>query len=141
MHFYVPNGGRISDDLGQLIETGGNTKGLYVEKYFPGEKWPNPVLKEGKGLVILGKPVQVTHPTPLSELVKEDMGDCHWSACRENVFSKDANISARRDGLYRLEKTEDGKVERNKIELDPEFKKSEYQNRTSNPSQDAWDEL
>lgn len=43
---------------------------------------PDYILAPPDGLVIEGNPVTVDAPTRLSDLLSEDIGMCHWAACR-----------------------------------------------------------
>jgi len=47
--------------------------------------------RSADGLAIKGNPVTVETPTPLSELLKPGMGDCHWAACTFNWRASNAN--------------------------------------------------
>lgn len=78
---YAEHGATISDSLGNAIETGGDLSKVYQRTYVQGSNIPNYTLHPPTGLRILGSPVTVKESTPLSDLLKPGMGDCHWAAC------------------------------------------------------------
>ncbi|MGV9345204.1 putative T7SS-secreted protein [Streptomyces spiralis] len=81
VHMYSRHGQPISDALGNEIET--DTPPA-LEVYGSGEQLPNYSLFPGDDLNILGTPrnVTVTTETPLSKLLRPNMGPVHWAACR-----------------------------------------------------------
>jgi len=78
---YAEHGSSITDDLGNLIESGGDTSGVYSRTFHPGEKIPNYTIYPPDGLNIVGTPLTVTEPTRLSELIDEEMGRVHLAIC------------------------------------------------------------
>ena len=78
---YSKFGGRITDRLGNAIETSQVPPGTFAKVWKPGQKIPNYTLYPPEGLTIQGKPVTVQNPTRLSELLKPGMGRVHWAAC------------------------------------------------------------
>ncbi|MFI6275844.1 putative adhesin [Streptomyces sp. NPDC050988] len=81
---YSRHGEPISDALGNRIETGNPSA---LEVYGPGEQLPDYSLFPPDGLNILGTPrnVTATGETPLSELLRPNMGSVHWAACRSVI--------------------------------------------------------
>lgn len=79
--FYSAHGGVITDPLGNAIETGQDMTGVFQRTYGPGDVIPDYTLSPPDGLNILGNPTTVATPTPLSSLLKPDMGCVHWAAC------------------------------------------------------------
>ncbi|MER6526221.1 putative adhesin [Streptomyces sp. NPDC001508] len=84
LHMYSEHGEVIGDRLGNHIETGKWGKALAEESYGPGEKLPDYSLFPPHGLKILGSPRNITvqKETRLSDLLRPNMGDVHWAACR-----------------------------------------------------------
>ncbi|MEZ0349403.1 putative adhesin [Mycobacterium sp. pR1184] len=78
---YADHGSTITDALGNLIETGGDTSSVYSKTFAPGESIPNYTVHPPDGLNIMGKPLTVSVPTLLSDLLKEDMGKVHLAFC------------------------------------------------------------
>ncbi|KAA8957732.1 MAG: hypothetical protein F6Q13_16110 [Mycobacterium sp.] len=78
---YAEHGSTITDALGNLIETSGDTSGLYSKTFLPGESLPDYTIYPPDGLNITGDPQTVTEPTLLSELIKAGMGDVHLATC------------------------------------------------------------
>jgi hypothetical protein len=78
---YAEHGSSISDELGNLIETGGDTSGVYSETFLSGESIPDYTIHPPDGLNIMGTPQTVDHPTRLSELINEDMGPVDLAVC------------------------------------------------------------
>jgi hypothetical protein len=78
---YAEHGSTITDALGNLIETGGDTTRVYSKTFYPGESIPNYTIYPPDGLNIMGNPLTVLSPTRLSELLTEDMGDVHLAIC------------------------------------------------------------
>jgi len=90
---YTKPGGTISDRLGQLIETGGNTNSiLYKRTYNPGDLAPVVKLYPPDGLNIMGNPITVTSPTDVRDLMKQYPGECHWAACMYHPDSPNADF-------------------------------------------------
>jgi RHS repeat-associated protein len=81
LHMYSPHGSTISDTLGNRIEFHGTA--TPHETFGPGMQVPDYVLSPPHGLTIMGTPVTVTQPTRLSDLLRPNMGNTHWAACRE----------------------------------------------------------
>ncbi len=78
---YAEHGSSITDELGNLIETGGDTSRVYSRMFHPGEQIPNYTIYPPDGLNIMGAPRTVTSPTRLTELINEDMGNVHLAIC------------------------------------------------------------
>ena len=64
-----------------LIETGGDTSGVYSKTFYSGDSGPDYTIYPPDGLNIMGNPLTVLSPTRLSELLTEDMGDVHLAIC------------------------------------------------------------
>ncbi|WP_332759153.1 putative T7SS-secreted protein [Streptomyces sp. MT206] len=85
--FYVEHGERIPGLNGVAVE-GGSYPGGAVETFHPGDRIPDytlapPEATGAGGFTVYENSTTVSHRTPLSELLKENMGDVHWAACRE----------------------------------------------------------
>ena len=78
---YAEHGSSITDELGNLIETGGDTSHVYSRTFHPGERLPNYTIYPPDGLNVVGTPQIVTNPTHLTELIETDMGDVHLAIC------------------------------------------------------------
>jgi hypothetical protein len=78
---YADHGSSITDELGNLIESGGDTSHVYSRTFHPGERLPNYTVYPPDELDIMGTPQTVTEPTRLTELIDEDMGDVHLAIC------------------------------------------------------------
>jgi hypothetical protein len=78
---YAEHGSIITDDLGNLIETGGDTSGVYSQTFLTGEELPDYTIYPPDDLNIMGTPQTVSRPTLLSELVYEDMGPVDLAVC------------------------------------------------------------
>ena len=78
---YAEHGSTITDELGNLIETGGDTSGVYSKTFLPGELIPDYTIYPPDGLIIMGTPQTVMHPTLLSELISENMGPVDLAMC------------------------------------------------------------
>lgn len=78
---YAEHGSSISDALGNLIETGGDTSGMYSKTFTPGDSMPNYTIYPPDGLNIMGSPQMVQTPTHLSDLINEDMGPVDLAVC------------------------------------------------------------
>ncbi|HYB81524.1 MAG TPA: NAD(+)--arginine ADP-ribosyltransferase [Mycobacterium sp.] len=78
---YAEHGSSITDELGNLIETGGDTSHVYSRTFHPGEQIPNYTIYPPDGLNIMGAPQTVTNPTRLTELIDEEMGTVHLAIC------------------------------------------------------------
>ncbi|MBK8802426.1 MAG: RHS repeat protein [Fibrobacteres bacterium] len=83
------HGKAILDDLGGLVEQGAydriaSTPGLNTtgaRTYLPGAEMPNYTLKAPTGLDIFRNSMTVENSTPLSQLLKSNMGHIDWAAC------------------------------------------------------------
>jgi RHS repeat-associated protein len=89
---YSEFGATISDRLGNVIETGGDTSKYHSRTYTAGQKVRNYTLHPPGDLKIKGNPLTVSSPTRLSELLRPGMGDCHWAACTYYAKSKKADV-------------------------------------------------
>ncbi|OBH75229.1 NAD(+)--arginine ADP-ribosyltransferase [Mycobacterium scrofulaceum] len=78
---YAEHGSSITDDLGNLIETRGDTSRVFSQVFHAGESIPDYTIGPPDGLNILGEPRTVLIPTRLSELLQEDMGNVHLAVC------------------------------------------------------------
>jgi hypothetical protein len=78
---YAEHGSSITDALGNLIETGGDTSGVYSKTFLPGEPIPDYTIYPPDGLTIMGTPQTVEYPTLVSELINEDMGPVDLAIC------------------------------------------------------------
>ena len=78
---YAEHGSTITDGLGNLIEGGGDTAGVYSHTFYPGEQIPNYTIYPPDGLNIVGAPQTVSIPTRISELIREGMGGVHLAVC------------------------------------------------------------
>ena len=78
---YAEHGSTITDDLGNLIETGGDTSMVYSRTFHPGEQIPNYTIYPPDGLNIMGTPQTVLNPTRLTELINEEMGRVDLAIC------------------------------------------------------------
>lgn len=78
---YCPHDDTISDYDGNRIETGQPIQPYKV--YKPGQFIQDYTLYPPDGLRLRGNPYVVDRPTRLSDLLKPNMGTCHWAACRE----------------------------------------------------------
>jgi hypothetical protein len=89
---YSKFGGSITDRLGNAIETGQDVSGVPSRQFLPGESIPNYTLYPPEGLNILGSPTIVEAPTKLSDLLRPNMGECHWAACTHSPGTPSANL-------------------------------------------------
>ncbi|BCJ74956.1 type IV secretion protein Rhs [Catellatospora sp. IY07-71] len=81
---YIEHGDTIKDKAAGKIEVGRlNTQ--VVRIYEPGEIIENYTLHPPKGLIVYSGSKTVRKPTKLSELLEENLGTCHWAACREVI--------------------------------------------------------
>jgi len=78
---YAEHGSSITDELGNLIESGGDTSRLFSRTFHPGETVPNYTIYPPDGLNVVGAPRIVATPTRLTELIEADMGDVHLAIC------------------------------------------------------------
>lgn len=78
---YAEHGSQISNSLGNLIESGGDTSRVFKKTYYPGEEMPNYTLFPPADLTLSGTPRTVDRPTTLSELLKPNMGAVDFAAC------------------------------------------------------------
>jgi hypothetical protein len=87
--FYSPRGADISNALGQQIEEGVNIAHLYKQTYSSGQSAPNPILSAIEDSSVsknpVGSVIRVEQQTPLSQLMRENMGNCHWAACMSST--------------------------------------------------------
>ncbi len=109
---YAEHGSSITDALGNLIETGGDTSGVYSKTFYSGDSIPDYTIYPPDGLNIMGNPLTVLSPTRLSELLSEDMGDVHLAICTfdatcptgmlydvKGIFDEKANVFHPYEGL------------------------------------------
>jgi hypothetical protein len=78
---YAEHGSKITDALGNLIETGGDASRVYSRTFSAGESVPNYTLHPPEGLNIHGSPYTVEASTQLSNILRENMGDIDFAAC------------------------------------------------------------
>ncbi|MEU9303070.1 putative T7SS-secreted protein [Streptomyces sp. NPDC048269] len=88
--FYIPHGERIPGLNGVAVE-GGSYPGGAVETFGPGQKIPNYTLAPpqaigGNGFTVYENSTTVAQRTQLADLLKENMGNVHWAACREYKY-------------------------------------------------------
>jgi hypothetical protein len=79
--FYAEHGAKITDALGNLIETGGDASRVYSRTFYPGEIVPNYTLHPPEGLIVHGSPYTVEASTQLSSILRDNMGDIDFAAC------------------------------------------------------------
>jgi hypothetical protein len=103
---YSEHGATISDQLGNVIETGGDVSNVYSKTFQAGETIPNYTLYPPEGLNILGGKT-VDSPTALSELLEPNMGDVHWAACTSAEGTPASTIMYHTDGIYDTFGTDD----------------------------------
>jgi len=84
---FAEHGSTITDSLGNLIETGGDTSGVYSKTFYAGEAIPNYTIHPPDGLNILGSPLTVAKSTLISALIHEDMGDIDLAVCTYDPFN------------------------------------------------------
>lgn len=84
---FAKHGSTITDSLGNLIETGGDTSGVFSETFQAGESIPNYTIHPPDGLNILGSPLTVTQATLISELIHEGMGPIDLAVCTYDPFN------------------------------------------------------
>jgi hypothetical protein len=89
---YSEHGATISDRLGNAIETGGDTSGVWQKTYNPGDQMPDYILSEPTNLNIMGNPTTVTQDTRLSDLVQPNMGCVKWAACTYDPTLPSSNL-------------------------------------------------
>ncbi|MCC2278574.1 hypothetical protein LKL35_24565 [Streptomyces sp. ET3-23] len=85
--FYVPHGDLLPGLNGITVEAG-IYPGGYVETFHPGDVIPDytldaPAAGMGGGFSVMEKSTTVSQRTLLSQILKPDMGNVHWAACRE----------------------------------------------------------
>ncbi|WP_283241018.1 RHS repeat-associated core domain-containing protein, partial [Pseudoalteromonas sp. S3178] len=102
---YAFNGATITDDLGQLIESGGSLNSdVYKKVYVAGDVIPGYVLLDNPGdIELLDSSVQVSKPTDISELLAENVGDCHWAACASIFGHENENVIHHTEGIFKKE--------------------------------------
>ncbi|OBF71509.1 NAD(+)--arginine ADP-ribosyltransferase [Mycobacterium sp. 852002-51613_SCH5001154] len=89
---FAEHGSTITDSLGNLIETGGDTSGVFSKTFHAGETIPNYTIHPPDGLNILGSPLTVTKATLISELIHEGMGDIDLAVCTYDPFNPSGKI-------------------------------------------------
>jgi hypothetical protein len=91
MTFWTPHGSGMSTELGNAIESGAP---ISIEQfkeivgartYLPGSVIPDYTLMPIDLSTVVGNPVTVDVPTSLSSLLKPEMGNVQWAACRRVV--------------------------------------------------------
>jgi putative adhesin Stv-like protein len=96
---YAKHGSTITDALGNLIETGGDTSGIYSQTFHAGESIPNYTIYPPDGLNISGSPQTVTRPTLVSELISENMGPVDLAVCTYDATCPTGKVY-HVDGIY-----------------------------------------
>jgi hypothetical protein len=86
--FYIKDGEKLPGLNGVAVEGGSYPAGGYWETFKEGDRIPNYTLAppEGSGggsFTVYENSTTVAQRTSLSELMKENMGNVHWAACRE----------------------------------------------------------
>lgn len=89
---FAEHGSTITDSLGNLIETGGDTSGVYSQTFHAGESIPNYTIHPPDGLNILGSPLTVAESTLISALIHEGMGDIDLAVCTYDPFNPSGMI-------------------------------------------------
>ncbi|GGY70243.1 putative adhesin [Streptomyces xanthochromogenes] len=90
LSFYIDHGRMIPGLNGVAVE-GGSYPGGAVETFHAGEKVPNYTLGPPEalggsgGFTVYENSTTVGRKTSLSDLLKPNMGNVHWAACREEV--------------------------------------------------------
>ncbi|MDJ0369460.1 hypothetical protein QMK19_07180 [Streptomyces sp. H10-C2] len=85
--FYVEHGERIPGLNGVAVE-GGSYPAAALETFHPGDRIPNytlgpPTPSAAGGFTVYENSTTVPGRTPLGDLLKPNMGNVHWAACRE----------------------------------------------------------
>ncbi|MFF4738696.1 putative adhesin [Streptomyces sp. NPDC001262] len=88
--FYVPHGDLLPGLNGITVEAGVYPGG-YVETFRPGDVIPDytldaPAAGMGGGFSVMEKSTTVSQRALLSQILKPEMGNVHWAACREIEF-------------------------------------------------------
>lgn len=78
---YGEHGSPITQSLGNLIESGGDTSRVFKKTYYPGETMPNYTLLPPDDMNIVGTPHTVDRATTLSDLLQPNMGAVDFVAC------------------------------------------------------------
>jgi hypothetical protein len=89
---FAEHGSTITDSLGNLIETGGDTSRVFSLTFHAGESIPNYTIHPPDGLNILGSPLTVTESTLISELIHEGMGDIDLAVCTYDPFNPSGKV-------------------------------------------------
>lgn len=97
---YAEHGARITDGLGNRIETGQDVSGVYSRTYTEGEVMPNYTLHPPDGLDTQGTPHTVDRATNLRGILSEGMGPVDWAACVEAAVTPDGGDAPGRHKLY-----------------------------------------
>jgi RHS repeat-associated protein len=84
LNIYSNSAGKLSDIDGQAIESGAAR--APTATYGPGDAVPNYTLKTPDNLTVYSGSTTVDESTPLSQLLRPNMGICHWAACTVNRF-------------------------------------------------------
>ena len=96
---YGEHGSKITDALGNLIETGGDASHVYSRTFHSREPMPDYTLHPPHGLDVQGTPYTVAEPTKLSQILSENMGDIDFAACVYDGASP-TNMVYDVDGIY-----------------------------------------
>jgi RHS repeat-associated protein len=83
---YSPLGTGIRNSLGNAIEANTVPAGAWRETFEAGSTIPDFTLSPINASKVQGNPLTVTRPTKLSELLKPNMGECHWAACSNIIL-------------------------------------------------------
>ena len=89
---FAEHGSTITDSLGNLIETGGDTSGVFSETFHAGESIPNYTIHPPHGLNILGSPLTVTKSMLISELIHKGMGAIDLAVCTYDPFNSSGKV-------------------------------------------------
>lgn len=89
--FYVSDGELIPGLNGVAVESGVYPESGYVETFKAGDRIPDytlaaPEAAFGRSFSVMEDSVTVAERTLLSELLKPNMGNVHWAACREHML-------------------------------------------------------
>ncbi|MGZ5369980.1 MAG: putative adhesin [Aeromicrobium sp.] len=96
---YGEHGSTITDALGNLIETGGDTTSVFSRTFGTGESMPNYTLHPPDGLKVQGAPLTVEEATRFVDLLREKIGDVDFAACVYDPSSP-SGLVYDIDGIY-----------------------------------------
>ncbi|WP_343224215.1 RHS repeat-associated core domain-containing protein [Pseudoalteromonas sp. CNC9-20] len=101
---YSMDGATITDDLGSKIEEGLVSSDVFKVVFSEGDTIPGYTLHPNCGsLNISPNSIQVSDEKHISELLSENMGDCHWAACTYIAGHKNSNVIHDEEGIFKEE--------------------------------------